>query len=629
MSSVVNKSGTRFAPKVRQRRAAGVAPPTARPTGIVPPKETIIDVPPEQKGTEASQGSQSAMDEASTLVASQPPLAKNVELEGPLSKSTQDTVPDTIAPSPHEGRSDSITSLGKPQRRLSRLPSLSSTMGSPLLKPSFGEPKNNGRRLSTISKPERKRPNNINKLLSERNDDATLNAIKKRRLSRSSRNSAGSLSSASRRAKTGRRISVVSKIILPTQANSDDEDKDTESNNAQGTSGSAEDKDGDDYFETYYVRSVTEVPKDIDITDSARYLVDEENFTMEELCKPTLHIGEISENYERARMADKQKLIKRKERRALRKRAREEFRSLQSLNKEEEELEKEKRKKKREELLNAEIPENGAPKGQQMQLKIGADGKMIIDEESTIVDRHKNANLENSQKEKVDENPFENLYNNASYGKNTYTDVWTPDEIIKMYKALAMWGTDFNLISEMFPYRTRRQVKAKFHKEEQKHPVMIELALRAKLPPDFESYCGNIQRELGTVDEFNKKIEELQTLHQLNLEEIEKAKQTARLEDSNSHLDDDSDKKSSGGFKKKYLHTYRKAEVVLGTIDDVKKLRKINEDVKDEDEDEDVSGSDDEENDGEAEDEKDENEEDQAADQPENDVSNTDDNTDI
>ena len=498
-------------------------------------------------------------------------------------------------------------------------------MGSPLLKPNFGEPKTNGRRLSTIAKPERKRPNNINKLLSERSDDATLNAIKKRRLSRSS--AVSSSSSVSRRAKAGRRISVVSKIILPTSANSDDEENDTGSKNTQDTTASAADPDSGDYFETYYVRSVSEVPKDIDITDSARYLVDEENFTMEELCKPTLHIGEISENYERARAADKQKLLKRKERRALRKRAREEFRSLQSLNKEEEELEKEQRKKKREELLNAEIPENGIAKGQQMQLKIGADGKMIIDEETTIVDRHKNANLENSQKEKVDENPFENLYNNASYGKNTYTDVWTPDEIIKMYKALAMWGTDFNLISQMFPYRTRRQVKAKFHKEEQKHPVMIELALRAKLPADFDSYCAAIQRELGTVDDFNKKIEELQTLHELNLQEIEKAKQTAKLEDSNTQLGDDLDKKSSGGFKKKYLHTYRKTEVVLGTIDDVKKLRKINDgdDVKEEDDD--VSGSEDDEEEDEDEEKKENAKEEESTVPAENDESKKEDGT--
>ena len=588
MSSVVNKGGTRFAPKIRQRRTATSVPSVVN----VPTAKPIITKDANQGEKETI--SRDTVDEGATQVATQLSTHDSEDNEGPLSKApeyigpkdivtkTKDDMNDNAATQVDgndNGKQESTSLLGlsgKSQRRFSRLPSLSGNMGSPLLKPTSTAQNNSNRRLSTIAKAAKRKNVSMNKLLSENEDDATLNAIKKRRLSRTA-------PPATRKSRTAKKISIISKISVPMESTSDDDEADEgkdKSNDAAATD--LVPNDGE-YFETYLVRSLEEVPADVTITDSARYLVDDENFTMDQLCGRTLPIGQISENYDKARKAEKQRLIKRKERRSLRKRAREEFRSLKSLNKEEEELEREERKKKREKILNADIPESGPPKGQQMQLKIGADGKMILDEESTVVDRHKNANLENAQKEKLDENPFENLYNNASYGKAEYSDPWKLDEVIKLYKALAMWGTDFNLISQMFPYRTRRQVKAKFSNEERKHPIMIELALRAKLPPSFDAYCSEIRKELGTIDDFNKKMEQLQVDHEKNIQEIEKAKESAKLEDMNNQKEGDLDKKSSGGFRQKYLNTYRKSEVVLGTIDDVKKLRKINdESIKEE-----------------------------------------------
>lgn len=588
MSSVVNKGGTRFAPKIRQRRTATSVPPVVN----VPTSKPIIskDINVGAKETIFTD----VADEAATQVATQPSTKDLEDNEDPLSKASYDVDHKNILTKAKDDMNDNAatqvenndndkqesTSLlglsGKPQRRFSRLPSLSGNMGSQLLKPTSSAHNNSNRRLSTIAKAVKRKNVSMNKLLSENEDDATLNAIKKRRLSRTA-------PPATRKGRNAKKISVVSKIAVPMESTSDDDEANEKKDNSnEDTTTDLVPNDGE-YFETYFVRSLEEVPSDVTITDSARYLVDDENFTMDQLCGRTLPIGQISENYDKARKAEKQRLIKRKERRTLRKRAKEEFRSLKSLNKEEEELEREERKKNREKLLNADIPESGPPRGQQMQLKIGADGKMILDEESTVVDRHKNANLENAQKEKVDENPFENLYNNASYGKAQYSDPWKLDEVIKLYKALAMWGTDFNLISQMFPYRTRRQVKAKFSNEERKHPIMIELALRAKLPASFDSYCADIRKELGTIDDFNKKVEQLQVDHEKNIQEIEKAKESAKLEDMNNQKEGDLDKKSSGGFRQKYLNTYRKSEVVLGTIDDVKKLRKINdESIKEE-----------------------------------------------
>ncbi|CAB4252804.1 similar to Saccharomyces cerevisiae YNL039W BDP1 Essential subunit of RNA polymerase III transcription factor (TFIIIB) [Maudiozyma barnettii] len=581
MSSVVNKGGTRFAPKMRQRRTAASGSPAVG--SIATP---VISIQPTKEVDDIGNGE---VNDSATLVATQVTTQDLDGDEGPLAKGTQE---EDVDPKQVINTEEKRLSISGPtdrhQRRFSRLPSLSGTLGSPLLKPSLAGSNNTNRRLSTISKnPKKKKILSMNKLLSENEDDATLNAIKKRRLSRT-------VPPATRRSKSSRKSSVISKIFVPQEAHSEEDEEGDNLKDRRDSMTDTVPNDGE-YFETYIVRNIDEVPADVTITDSARYLVDDEHFTMDQLCKRTLPIGQISENFDKARNAEKQKILKRKERHNLRKRAREEFKSLQSLNKEEEDLEKEEWKKNREKLLNAEIPEFGAPKGQQMQLKIGADGKMILDEESTVVDRHRNANLENAQKEKLDENPFENLYNNASYGKSTYTDPWTLDEIIKLYKALAMWGTDFNLISQMFPYRTRKQVKAKFVNEERKHPIIIELALRAKLPANFDVYCTDIRKELGTVDDFNEKMAQIQSDHEKNIQEIEKAKESAKIEDMNIQKDGDLDKKSSGGFRKKYLNTYRKSEVVLGTIDDVKKLRKIKDDAVKEEGEEDKSDNDEEE----------------------------------
>jgi transcription factor TFIIIB component B'' len=47
-------------------------------------------------------------------------------------------------------------------------------------------------------------------------------------------------------------------------------------------------------------------------------------------------------------------------------------------------------------------------------------------------------------------------------------------------QALQLFGTDFELIQNLFPGRTRRQVKAKFKNEEKLNPVRLADALGRK-----------------------------------------------------------------------------------------------------------------------------------------------------
>ncbi|KAL3230812.1 Transcription factor TFIIIB component B'' [Nakaseomyces bracarensis] len=568
MSSIVNKSGVRFAPKVRQRRTAA-APPVAPTPSILLNKNdetsdlqeaTLHEDDPHAISKDMNVRTDSFPDTSSTAVAdSQDPLSQSTQVGSRLSV-------------PNNGRAMSITSTSPfPGRRSSRLDSLSGNSNRITFKSPYGSTSETPteRRLSTISNDSLNKRMRLNSITAE--SDPTLQSLKKRRLS-----SKGSIA---KRGSSSHRISVVSKIEPP-------RDKSASPTDIEGRS-----RDGSiDHTESgsdkkLAVRTIKQIPRNITDEDSSNYQIDEEHFTMAELCKPYLPIGEISENFERAQEAAKAKLERRKQRKQLRERAKTEFRSIYSLNKEEIEAEKSKRLAHQKVLEAEENAINAQPTADSaIRVKI-IDGKMAVDDESLVLDRHSLASAGNAMKERKDDNPFENLYNSATYGKGSFTDPWTSEELIKFYKALSMWGTDFNLIAQMYPYRTRKQVKAKFINEEKKHPIMIELALRSKLPPKFDEYCSDIKKEIGTVEDFNKKIEELQRQHEEHFKEIELAKSRAAQEDNEierKKMETHKNRKSAAGFMSDDLKVYRKQEVVLGTIDDMK-MRRV---TKNEEEDE-------------------------------------------
>lgn len=576
MSSVVNKSGTRFTPKTKQRRLLTTAR-TVKPATTTA-EEKLLD----GKSKDFSEGEHTAVDsqKSATQIAHDDDEGFDDDADDYAGDEANDDRENTVVANA-DGQTTLLDTLGsqdgfqtstqvvvptnkrkdKHRRHSSRLDSLGGSAGSkPLFKPGFNEPNvgNDERRLSTISSATVKKV----RLSSISEKDLALQALKRSRMS--------IRTSISKKSGSAHRISIVSRMGSPdtsvhtaTAIPNPDGKREPSSDLFQRT---------DSLYEKYTIKNLREIPKNIQDSDSERYMVDEGEFTMAELCKPKLPIGEPSENFERAKEAGKAKFEKRKLRRELRHRARLEFKSLNSLRKEEQERELEERKKATDKLLNSDVPDHQGIHAA-IQLKMGPDGKLIVDEDSTVVDRHKNASFENAHKQKLDENPFENLYNSGTYGRNTYTDPWTTEELVKFYNALSMWGTDFNLIAQLFPYRTRKQVKAKFVNEERKHPVVVELALQSKLPPDFDQYCIDTKREIGTISEFNKRLNELKERHEEHLRVIDTAKLNAKQEDSQGlkTIDPtDPKKKTSGGFTKDQLKVYRKSEILLGTIDERK-----------------------------------------------------------
>lgn len=59
---------------------------------------------------------------------------------------------------------------------------------------------------------------------------------------------------------------------------------------------------------------------------------------------------------------------------------------------------------------------------------------------------------------------------------------WGLEETRRFYAALQQCGTDFTLMQSLFPNRTQRELKRKYHREEREHAPLVALALGLAAP---------------------------------------------------------------------------------------------------------------------------------------------------
>lgn len=127
-------------------------------------------------------------------------------------------------------------------------------------------------------------------------------------------------------------------------------------------------------------------------------------------------------------------------------------------------------------------------------------GQMVVDDQSLRVDRHANAAAEAEAEtlEEVEENDLTRRVTSGSWMKREKIEPWDEDLTDRFYEGLRMFGTDFMIISKMFPGRTRRQIKLKFTREERQDPVRVKEALTGpRIPMDltFLSQLSNVEYE--------------------------------------------------------------------------------------------------------------------------------------
>uniref|UniRef100_A0A0R3S1H1 SANT domain-containing protein n=1 Tax=Elaeophora elaphi TaxID=1147741 RepID=A0A0R3S1H1_9BILA len=98
------------------------------------------------------------------------------------------------------------------------------------------------------------------------------------------------------------------------------------------------------------------------------------------------------------------------------------------------------------------------------QVKIAADGSLVIDESSLTITNENDSNIW----ETVEEDRSNKKLNSMSFRKRPFCrgSPWSELETDLFYDILRATGPDFGLMHEFFPSRTRLELKAKYNREE-------------------------------------------------------------------------------------------------------------------------------------------------------------------
>jgi len=178
----------------------------------------------------------------------------------------------------------------------------------------------------------------------------------------------------------------------------------------------------------------------------------------------------------------------------------------------------------------------GVSRGPQLRL---VNGQMILDTESLVVTNRGNTNNreggvaeeESDLTKKINSQSW--LYDNRRepterFASTFKSDPWTEEQTDAFYDALRMFGTDFFIISKMFPGKTRRHIKLKFVREERLDPDRVKSALIGEVVEmDMGVYCAATGM---TESQFKDPValeEELRVESEQQREELEKQRDDA------------------------------------------------------------------------------------------------------
>ncbi|PYH82335.1 transcription factor IIIB, Bdp1 subunit [Aspergillus uvarum CBS 121591] len=202
-------------------------------------------------------------------------------------------------------------------------------------------------------------------------------------------------------------------------------------------------------------------------------------------------------------------------------------------------------------------------------------GEIVLDTASLQVDRHADAARNAGALEDVVENTLTRKINQSTYGKRSKTESWDEEMTDLFYRGLRIFGTDFMMISKLFPGRSRRQIKLKFNNEERRDPLRIKDTL---LGPRESIDINTYSQMTNTVYDDPKVIQQ-----QLDDERKQMEEQHAKEKEAQEELLRNPDGAAEGSgqngdmpakVKRPSRRQAMKAmaggtEEVLGTIDDV------------------------------------------------------------
>ncbi|KAM4050355.1 transcription factor TFIIIB component B'' homolog isoform 2-T4 [Anomaloglossus baeobatrachus] len=128
------------------------------------------------------------------------------------------------------------------------------------------------------------------------------------------------------------------------------------------------------------------------------------------------------------------------------------------------------------------------------RVKVAEDGSIILDEESLTVEVTRNKAPIVEGNDPIFERGSTTTY--TSFRKNIYSKPWSNQETDLFFLAISMVGTDFSMISHLFPHRKRIEIKNKFKREERVNGWRIDKAFREKSDFDFEFFAQLLEQAL-------------------------------------------------------------------------------------------------------------------------------------
>ena len=196
-------------------------------------------------------------------------------------------------------------------------------------------------------------------------------------------------------------------------------------------------------------------------------------------------------------------------------------------------------------------------------------GEIVIDTSSLRIDRHALAAAERNaeQLEYVEEDEYTRKVNNSIGLKRDKSGGWNEALVDLFYDGLRMFGTDFGMISKMFPGKTRHAIKLKFCKEEKENGLRIRTTLLGEVLPveleEFQKLTGEEYEDPSVlekdIEEDKRKLEEeqeqekqaIEAARKERAEQAEAERLAAQGEESSSKENRRQRKRKSGKGKKR------------------------------------------------------------------------------
>ncbi|XP_061408447.1 uncharacterized protein LOC133343002 [Lethenteron reissneri] len=131
------------------------------------------------------------------------------------------------------------------------------------------------------------------------------------------------------------------------------------------------------------------------------------------------------------------------------------------------------------------------------QVRVAEDGSIVLNEDSLMVEVSRTEGLPPvSDCDPIHEYGSHTTY--SSFRKSYHAKQWGLLETELFFLAISMVGMDFSMIGQLFPNRSRVDIKNKFKREERCNPRKIDQAFRNKLPLDvscFETLLQEFERQ--------------------------------------------------------------------------------------------------------------------------------------